>query len=146
MKKVNNLIMRYFCFIKNTFYGRVGRGDYFAGDILFMSAIFLIFFIFLTTIPIISELNKNNDLFIGISLIGATFLVLNVAIIWLGLNVRRLHDFGYSGWAFVLAFFPLLNIVIGLMALFRFGNVKENEYGNIPDKNKNLIKRILNLN
>ena len=143
----NNLIIRYFHFIKNTFSGRIGRGDYFAGDILLTLAVFLIVFVFaVLASAIIPEVSKNVDEILIPVLIVAFMLVLNVGIIWLGLNVRRLHDFGYSGWALLLAFFPLLNIIVGLMALFKRGDPRVNEYGNIPDENKNLFKRILNLN
>lgn len=137
--------MKYFYFIKGTFSGRIGRGDYFAGDILLMFTIFLIVAFTAITAEIIPKFNVNVDVTLMFIVATVFILILNVVIIWLGLNVRRLHDFGYSGWTLLLAFIPIVNMVIGLMALFKAGNSKENEYGDVPDENKNLIKRVLNI-
>lgn len=147
-KDNRSIITKYFYFIKKTFSGRVGRGDYFAGDIILTFLLFLVILGCMTISSFLLDhtLDKNVDLVLGICLAGSSVLILNVVVIWLGLNVRRLHDIGYSGFTLLLAFIPLVNIIIGLMALFKAGYDKANDYGDIPDEDKNLIKRILNLN
>jgi uncharacterized membrane protein YhaH (DUF805 family) len=141
-------VVKYFYFIKKTFSGRVGRGDYFAGDIILMSLLFLVILgcTAISALLLDHTSDKSIDLVLGICLAGSSVLILNVAVIWLGLNVRRLHDIGYSGFTLLLAFIPLANIIIGILALFKAGNDKANSYGDNPDENKNLLKRIFNIN
>lgn len=43
--------------------------------------------------------------------------------------IRRLHDFGMSGWWTLMMFVPLANIVFILMMLFRRGDSGANAYG-----------------
>jgi uncharacterized membrane protein YhaH (DUF805 family) len=141
----NNLIKKYGNFIKNTFSGRVGRGDYFAGDVLLLLAMFLIIAAFIVVVDLLTPEGFVDQILI-FSLITAFLGLLNIFIVWIGLNVRRLHDINYSGWALLLGFIPLLNFIIGLMALFKAGNSNKNKYGDVPNENKFLLKRILNIN
>lgn len=49
----------------------------------------------------------------------------------LAVGVRRLHDIGKSGWLYLLAFVPLVNIIL-LVWFFTDGNRFTNEYGEDP--------------
>jgi len=145
--KKNSIINKYLYFIKNIFSGRVGRGDFFAGWLLCMVAFVLIFFIFAGVIEgISSNLNDNIIDATLIFLFAVTFLlVFHVWLIWLALAVRRLHDFGYSGFVILLGFVPLLNIIIGWALLLYPGKKIANGYGDVPNEKRNLLKRVLNL-
>jgi len=45
--------------------------------------------------------------------------------------MRRLHDTNRSGWWFLLAFVPLLNLVL-LVFMFLDGTAGDNDYGRDP--------------
>ena len=48
-------------------------------------------------------------------------------------GIRRVHDFGSSGWAILLTLIPIVGIWFGLMLYFRPGNTITNDYGYRPD-------------
>jgi uncharacterized membrane protein YhaH (DUF805 family) len=50
----------------------------------------------------------------------------------LAVQVRRLHDIGWSGWLVLLNFVPFANIVILLILLFKEGQPGANQYGPNP--------------
>jgi uncharacterized membrane protein YhaH (DUF805 family) len=47
--------------------------------------------------------------------------------------VRRLHDTGKTGWLLLLIFIPFIGQIILLIFLLPKGDVKENEYGDVPE-------------
>jgi uncharacterized membrane protein YhaH (DUF805 family) len=51
--------------------------------------------------------------------------------LWL-ISVKRLHDLDKSGWYCLLLFVPLVNILLGLMLLFKRGSQGANTYGADP--------------
>ncbi len=78
---------------------------------------------------------------VGVALLGtgsggliAVGLLLWVAAIPVGFCafIRRMHDFGWGGAKILLAFIPLVNILVMLMLYFRPGESGDNEYGNQP--------------
>lgn len=46
--------------------------------------------------------------------------------------IKRLHDMNKSGGFALLMFFPLLNLVLGLILLFKKGTTGVNRYGDDP--------------
>jgi len=50
----------------------------------------------------------------------------------LALSVRRLHDQNKTGYALLLVFLPLANILLPLILLFGSGTVGPNSYGDDP--------------
>ena len=50
----------------------------------------------------------------------------------IALGVRRLHDFGKSGWWYLVILVPVINIIFGLVLLFVPGNVGPNRFGPDP--------------
>lgn len=46
--------------------------------------------------------------------------------------IPRFRDLGYTGWAVLIFYIPLVNIVIGLMLSFKPGQVGSNKYGPPP--------------
>ena len=75
----------------------------------------------------------------GALLIGpiglAIFVVLYIPAIVVGFctTVRRVHDFGSSGWLILWVAFPFVNIIIAFMLLFRSGTQGPNNHGDRPD-------------
>jgi len=66
----------------------------------------------------------------GIGLLSALY-TLGVLIPSISVLVRRLHDTNRSGWWFLLAFIPLLNLVL-LVFMFLDGTSGDNDYGPDP--------------
>lgn len=52
-------------------------------------------------------------------------------LLWLALtnSVRRLHDFGASGWLALILFIPLVSFGLALYLLFKAGDPWRNAYG-----------------
>ena len=77
----------------------------------------------------------------GPSLSGSGFLLGIVGVIlffaaipvFFCAGIRRVHDFGSSGWAILLTLIPIVGIWFGLMLYFRPGNTITNDYGYRPD-------------
>ena len=51
-------------------------------------------------------------------------------------SIKRLHDFGWSGWWWLLSFVPFINFILGLAMLFVPGDRASNAYGAPPPPNK----------
>jgi len=47
-------------------------------------------------------------------------------------GIRRFHDFGWSGWRFLLVLIPFVSFVLALLMLFRKGAETTNNYGAKP--------------
>lgn len=63
---------------------------------------------------------------------GMPFLLLSViigTIYQVMIGVKRLHDIDRSGWELLVAFVPLVGLVIALPMLFRKGAEGNNKYG-----------------
>ena len=66
----------------------------------------------------------------GLGLLSGLY-TLGVLIPSIAVLVRRLHDTNRSGWWFLLAFVPLLNLVL-LVFMFLDGTAGDNDYGRDP--------------
>ncbi len=60
------------------------------------------------------------------------FVVLLVFLPALGLQVRRMHDIGKSGWWLLIAFVPLIGAIALLIFMCLDGNPQTNKYGEDP--------------
>lgn len=59
-------------------------------------------------------------------------LYLPATVIGISLGIRRCHDNDWSGWLVLLHFVPLVNIVFGLLLLFKPGTPGPNRFGPDP--------------
>ena len=59
-------------------------------------------------------------------------LCLLATVIGISLGIRRCHDNDWSGWLVLLSFVPLVNIVFGLLLLFKPGTPGPNRFGPDP--------------
>jgi uncharacterized membrane protein YhaH (DUF805 family) len=106
------------------FHGRINRRNFFIGGLLCF-----LFFLGLEGFITYADLyHLNENLLIGI--VGVWSVLLFT--FSFSLNIRRLHDFGQSGWWCVLYLVPLVNIAIPFVLLFKAGSEKENKYGKTP--------------
>lgn len=107
-----------------TFQGRLGRFHYFG-----YSVIFAIAFVVIGAIVggALSGPNPNDPS----SALGGASLLLTIGffVATTSLGVRRLHDFEKSGWWYLFAFIPFVNIVFALILIFAPGTPGENRYG-----------------
>ena len=107
------------------FKGRASRSEYWW---------FFLFAFLISIIAIIIDIVLFGPEFIekfgygGVSIVAS----LAMALPSIALTVRRIHDFGQSGWLFLLTIIPIL----GYVALFVFGILEgqdhPNQYGNVP--------------
>lgn len=54
----------------------------------------------------------------------------------LGLGARRLHDINKSGWLLLLAFIPVVGIILLIYWWAQPGDATENQYGPVPETPK----------
>lgn len=92
--------------MKFSFMGRINRTEYIISIII---AIILIFVVTLVEDPIVRRI-----------------LELVIDVFWYSQCVRRLHDFGASGW------YVLIPVISWVYAAFPKGDKGENEYGEVP--------------
>lgn len=100
-----------------TFSGRARRSEFWW---------FYLFFILVVLAGVIVDAVAGTDpLFYGVTLLGLFLPYLAAA-------VRRLHDTGKSGWAYLIALIPLVGVIILIVWLVKDGTPGPNEYGDDP--------------
>jgi uncharacterized membrane protein YhaH (DUF805 family) len=105
--------------MQTLFSGRIARLNY------FIAAIVLSFLIGL--LSVLTFFGGSVVATIGSVLVSAAGIVFS-----LSLSVRRAHDMGWSGWAALLMFVPLVNFIFALIFLFKKGTMGPNQYGAEP--------------
>lgn len=66
------------------------------------------------------------------SLLTKLIFVMIAIIYSLSLMTRRFHYINRSGWWSIAGLIPLLNVIAGLILLFKKGTVGDNKYGEDP--------------
>jgi uncharacterized membrane protein YhaH (DUF805 family) len=101
------------------FQGRASRTEYWMFTLFHFIAVFSLFFLF-----VISE----SRFIAGVLMIYyLASIVPSVAI-----TVRRLHDIGKSGWAYLFGFIPLVGSFILIIFACMKGQPNHNQYGPNP--------------
>ncbi|MBP5321874.1 MAG: DUF805 domain-containing protein [Kiritimatiellae bacterium] len=100
------LSQKYFCFE-----GRAGQGEFWMWVLAVMIAHF------------ISGLIPKAGPILGLVITLGTLLP------YLGVTARRLHDRGKSGWLQLLAFIPIVGVIIVLILCIPEGDKEANKYG-----------------
>ena len=98
----------------------------------------LIFFGFLFSIIIAGALTNSVTIMMAIGIMMFVYLIITF-VPFVTLTVRRLHDFNWSGWWYLLVFIPMGGaalIVFGLIP----GTEGENKYGPARNSKQNLIQ------
>ena len=102
--------------------GRIDRMNYALGLLIVMLCFFL---------PLFIIVDLSSPIFGGIFTLCYIVLLVLVAILFIGLSVRRLHDIGWNGWLWLIIFFAPAGIVLLFILLLRNGEEKENKYGSL---------------
>jgi uncharacterized membrane protein YhaH (DUF805 family) len=71
-------------------------------------------------------------------------LAIPVLIFLWSLDIRRLHDLGYSGWVSLALFVPIVNLVLLVLFAVNAGKSEVNKYGEPPSVGRGLIDTLLN--
>ncbi|QEW07389.1 DUF805 domain-containing protein [Nitrincola iocasae] len=105
------------------FSGRARRKEYW---------FFVLFnFIFAAVLGFVDGLTGSYIPEIGIGILGGIYL-LAMFIPSLSVTVRRLHDIDKSGWWLLIAFVPLLGLIVLLVFLFMGSQSDDNRFGANP--------------
>lgn len=59
-------------------------------------------------------------------------LIILIDVFIISLDIRRLHDLGYSGWWILVGLLPIVNTFCFLYLLVKGGHPKQNKYGPQP--------------
>ncbi|MBU85221.1 MULTISPECIES: DUF805 domain-containing protein [unclassified Alcanivorax] len=111
--------------------GRIGRMRYFA----YATGLTLMFYAVLGVLAaIMIPAFADSSMGVVIGLLFAVGAIVVLVFSW-GYMVRRLNDINASGWLSLLMLVPLVNIVLGLVLLFKKGSEGENNYGAAPVAN-----------
>ena len=106
------------------FNGRASRQE------LWMFILFNVIFAF--CLGILDVLFGTYDDATGRGLISSIY-TLAVILPGLGVQVRRLHDIGKSGWLILLSFIPLIGLIVLIVWYCQEGQPEPNEYGVNPN-------------
>ncbi len=107
--------------------GRLNRRNFIIGMLL----TFTLWIIFLMIIGYVMRyIGIYNDQSANWVLYG-TYIV--VIFYWLSIEIRRLHDLGYSGWYFLANFIPIAGLVLYINLFFVSGKKESNKYGKITE-------------
>jgi len=122
-------------YIKKIYGGRINRKNYFLG------LLFFFFCVFVVMIAVSSAIfsSETSGFLIGLAVFIFWFYVLS-------LHVRRLHDFGQSGWMVFIFIVPLVNLIFLIQLLSTKSNDGINKYGVSPSKDEKFLDAIFNKN
>jgi uncharacterized membrane protein YhaH (DUF805 family) len=67
-----------------------------------------------------------------------------LAVVGVGVGIRRWHDVGVTGWATLIFFVPFVGLLAALYLCWKHGEEKENQYGPVPDVHRPFFHAVLN--
>lgn len=120
-----------------SFEGRLNRKPYIlrglAVSLISSVIVQIVSFILGFIVAKIAESSPELGMVLFIFLYAVIFvLCLPATVIGISLGIRRCHDNDWSGWLVLLSFVPLVNIVFGLLLLFKPGTPGPNRFGPDP--------------
>jgi uncharacterized membrane protein YhaH (DUF805 family) len=120
---------------QGVFTGRIGRLGYLLGVLYIAAAYVVIVLLYALVIfgatqsgkspsgsPLLAVVNVVAFLF------GAALVLVGIPV-GIGMQIRRWHDMGHSGWLVLLAFVPFANLVLFVFMFFVPGSAGPNQYG-----------------
>ncbi|WP_292076672.1 DUF805 domain-containing protein, partial [Mesorhizobium sp.] len=110
------------------FAGRASRKEYWGFCLFWTIALIVVVGIGLFIDDAMGNLEELPAVTVG--LCGA--FVLATIPPWIGLNVRRLHDLGLTGWLFLVVFIPTIGWLIVLVFALVPTQARENQWGPVP--------------
>lgn len=118
---------------KKLYSGRIGSLAYLIGILISWGGFWLI--------------GEGNRLIPSNTVISIIEIILLLLIFWFMFSVfvRRLHDLNKSGWLCLLVFVPLVNVILGIILLFKPGSHDVNRFGAASQGGKLIFKELLAL-
>ena len=95
---------------------------------------FLYYLVGAIVVGLVAGIIPLVNLFVGIVL----------AVLSVGVGIRRWHDVGVTGWATPIFFVPFVGLLVALYLCWKHGEEKENQYGPVPDANRPFFHAVLN--
>lgn len=134
--------------INSLYKGRLNRKDFALGFLIALVTLSIEVSLSSIATGLISSSSSSTSPTVQIVgfLTGIIILIILVAyfVFFLySLNVRRLHDIGYSGWYFLLLLVPIVGAFLFVYICVKKGMPTANKYGEVPQK-KNFIKAVFN--
>lgn len=123
--------------ISSLFQGRLGRA-HFAWACLVLVVIAIVINILTYALDLL------GDSLGMLASIVSVIVFIAIAIVSLGISVRRYHDLDWSGWFVLLGFIPIVNLVMLIVLLFKQGTPAANRFGEPFAKDMPLKEAILN--
>lgn len=110
-----------------TWRGRIGRLRYLA----YTMGAYLVMFVAMFFAGLIGGLSRSPALAMFLMVVcGLAYFVFVVMA-----AIQRVHDIDWSGWTVLLMLVPLVNVVVGLIWLFKGGTDGANRFGPAPTPN-----------
>lgn len=69
---------------------------------------------------------------------------LALAVLGVGVGIRRFHDIGVTGWAVLVFFIPIVGLLVALYLCWKHGDAGANAYGAAPDSKREFFRAVLN--
>ncbi|MET3579173.1 uncharacterized membrane protein YhaH (DUF805 family)/cold shock CspA family protein [Mesorhizobium robiniae] len=110
------------------FAGRARRKEYWGYLLFWTIALIVVVGIGL----LIDDSMGNIDELPAVTIGLCGVFVLATILPWIGLNVRRLHDIGLTGWLFLVVFIPTIGGLIVLVFALVPSQARENQWGSVP--------------
>lgn len=106
------------------FSGRAGRPEYW-----YFSLIYLLASVILAVLDMIAGWYDPK---VGMGVLSAIFTI-GLLLPSLAVSVRRLHDTGRNGWWMLIAFVPLVGVIVLLVFMAQRSEAAPNAWGDGPD-------------
>ncbi|TIQ39450.1 MAG: DUF805 domain-containing protein [Mesorhizobium sp.] len=110
------------------FAGRAHRKEYWGYCLFWTIALIVVVGIGLFIDDAMGNLDELPAVTVGL----CGIFLLATALPWIGLNVRRLHDIGLTGWLFLVVFIPTIGWLIILVFALIPTRARENQWGPVP--------------
>jgi uncharacterized membrane protein YhaH (DUF805 family) len=131
-------------YIKALFSGRIGVRNFCLGYVFLLLVLIIPPLIFQVGSPL-NKYTIGNHFFKTAESVFVTAYSILAPLFALSLNVRRVHDLGYSGLYALIYYVPIFNL-LKLYILFEKGEESDNVYGSPVSKSKGIIKDIFAIN
>ena len=103
----------------------------------------------------VGRVDNLNYLYAAVASIALTFtigmipligflLMIPLAVLGFGLTARRFHDINMTGWASLILFVPIINLIAVIYLCWKHGDVAVNPFGAVPDLKRDFFKAVLN--
>ncbi|TKB66461.1 MAG: DUF805 domain-containing protein, partial [Mesorhizobium sp.] len=112
------------------FAGRARRKEYWGYCLFWTIALIVVIGLGVFIDDAMGNLDNSELPAVTVGLCG--LFLLATALPWFGLNVRRLHDIGLTGWLFLLFLIPTFGTVIILIFALIPTQSRENQWGPVP--------------